>query len=95
MPYFKWLILGDGRKNVFFDSNYHSNVPDGGRRCENPYGNFSTIEDALKECEIDSFCSLVYNENCVDSNGFKLCNKLEHTVTSPTRSCIYTKSKKD
>ena len=85
--------LGDGTDQVWFDSNFVTNSPDGLRRCESSYGNFSSMKDALKACERDGYCQMVYNENCDDAELFTLCNKLETSASSSSKSCIYTKSK--
>ena len=86
------IIIGDGRDQIFFDTNLKTNVPDGKRRCENSYGNYSTMRDALEACERDNFCQMVYNENC-DDKYFTLCNKLEQTAKAEEKSCIFKKSK--
>ena len=87
------VSLGDGTDQVWFDSNFVTNIPDGLRKCESPYGNFSSMKDALEVCERDTYCQMVYNENCDDAGVFSLCNKLEVSASSSSKACIYTKSK--
>ena len=87
------MASGDGTDQVWFDSNYASNDPDGFRQCESPYGNFSTMKDGLEACEQDRYCKMVYNENCDDDGNFTLCSKLENFASASNKSCIYTKSK--
>ena len=70
-----------------------TNIPDGKRRCENSYGNYTTMKEALEACEADNYCQMVYNENCDDAGIFTLCNKLETSTSSSSKACIYTKSK--
>ena len=69
-----------------------TNEPDGKRRCERPYGAYSTMKEALEACERDRFCQMVYNENCTDAGEFTLCSKLESSISASVKSCIYTKS---
>ena len=88
-----FISIGDGTGQVWFDSNFMSNEPDKRLRCENSYGNYSTKKDALKACESDSYCEMVYDDDCDDLGVFTLCNKLEKSVSSSVESCVYTKSK--
>ena len=91
---FALFTSGDGSTETFFDTNFNSNEPNGLKQCENSYGNYTTLKDALEECEQDYYCQMVYNEKCDDDGTFTLCNKLEGLETLTERSCIYKKSKK-
>ena len=88
--------MNDSEDGVEFDTNYLEDIGsdhliDGKRRCLNSYKNFTSLEDALRACESDYYCKIVYNYNC-DAESFSLCNKLEIQASASNRSCIYKKS---
>ena len=97
---FLWYNLGNNTDQTWFDTNYRNekigpdqhDFIDAKSRCTHSYGNYSSLSDALHECEQDNNCQVVFNYDCDDQN-FTLCQKLQIHPSSLVHSCIYKKRK--
>ena len=55
------------------------------------HGNYSSLFLAKEACSTDSNCYAVYDYECDDAGGFRLCDLINKTIEGMTSSCIYVK----